>query len=84
MRSLGAVALVSLSGCGATRAADAGSQAPAPTPGTPPPGFSGKDGQIVTDQLRTVDRERLVRPLGRLAAPTLARLLDVLQEMFAP
>ncbi len=44
MRSLGAVALVSLSGCGATRAADAGSQAPAPKPGTPPPGFSGKDG----------------------------------------
>lgn len=43
-----------------------------------------KDGHIVTDQLRTVDRQRLVRPLGRLPAPTLARLLGVLQEMFAP
>lgn len=55
-----------------------------PFPFRVPCRFSGKDGQIVTDQLRTVDRERLVRPLGRLAAPTLARLLDVLQEMFAP
>lgn len=46
--------------------------------------FQNKDGHIVTDQLRTVDRQRLVRPLGRLPAPTLARLLEVLQEMFAP
>ena len=46
--------------------------------------FQDKDGHIVTDQLRTVDRQRLVRPLGRLPAPTLARLLGVLQEMFAP
>jgi mRNA interferase MazF len=46
--------------------------------------FSNKNGHIATDQLRTVDRERLVRPLGRLAPATLARLLAVLQEMFAP
>lgn len=46
--------------------------------------FQNKQAQIVTDQLRTVDRERLVRPLGRLPAPTLQRLLEVLQEMFAP
>jgi mRNA interferase MazF len=46
--------------------------------------FANKSGQIVTDQLRTVDRERLVRHLGRLAPATLARLLSVLQEMFYP
>ena len=46
--------------------------------------FSGKNGQVVTDQLRTVDRERLVRHLGRLSEATMNHLLDVLQEMFAP
>jgi mRNA interferase MazF len=44
--------------------------------------FSNKSGHIVTDQLRAVDRERLVRHLGRLSPPTLARLLAVLEEMF--
>jgi mRNA-degrading endonuclease toxin of MazEF toxin-antitoxin module len=33
--------------------------------------------------LRTVDRERLVKRLGSLEAETLARVLDVLQQMFA-
>ena len=46
--------------------------------------FAGKSGQVVTDQLRTVDRERLVRHLGRLSAATMNHLLDVLQEMFTP
>jgi mRNA interferase MazF len=55
-----------------------------PFPFRVPCRFQDKDGHIVTDQLRTVDRQRLVRPLGRLPAPTLARLLVVLQEMFAP
>jgi mRNA interferase MazF len=46
--------------------------------------FSGKSGQVVVDQLRTVDRERLVRHLGRLSPATTNHLLGVLQEMFAP
>ena len=46
--------------------------------------FKGKDGQVVLDQIRTVDRVRLVRRLGRLDAKTSAAVLDVLQEMFAP
>lgn len=46
--------------------------------------FAGKAGQVVLDQLRTVDRARLVRRLGRLPAPTLRLVLDVLQETFAP
>ncbi|MGK2933643.1 MAG: type II toxin-antitoxin system PemK/MazF family toxin [Gemmatimonadaceae bacterium] len=45
--------------------------------------FAGKDGHLVLDQLRTVDRVRLVKRLGALTAPTLAKALGVLQEMFA-
>jgi mRNA interferase MazF len=46
--------------------------------------FANKSGHIATDQLRTVDRERLVRRLGQLSAPTLGQLLGVLKEMFEP
>jgi mRNA interferase MazF len=46
--------------------------------------FKGKNGQIVLDQLRSVDRVRLVKKLGRLESKTAARVLEVLQELFAP
>ena len=46
--------------------------------------FQRKDGQVVLDQLRAVDRGRLVKKLGRLDAKTSAIVLDVLQEIFAP
>jgi len=46
--------------------------------------FRGKSGHVVLDQVRTVDRERLVRHMGRLPPATLGRALGVLQEMFAP
>ena len=46
--------------------------------------FKGKDGQVVLDQLRTVDRVRLIKKLGRMDSKTEARVLEVLQEMFAP
>ena len=45
--------------------------------------FAGTDGHVVLDQLRTVDRERMVRRLGTLTGPTIAKVLAVLQEMFA-
>ena len=45
--------------------------------------FQGKQGQVVLDQLRTVDRQRLFKKLGRLDRRTGIRMLDVLQEMFA-
>jgi mRNA-degrading endonuclease toxin of MazEF toxin-antitoxin module len=38
---------------------------------------------VVLDQVRTVDRERLVRRLGRLGPATVGRSLGVLREMFA-
>jgi len=43
-----------------------------------------KRGHTVLDQLRTVDRERLVGRAGRLDPETLATVLAALQEMFAP
>lgn len=46
--------------------------------------FGGKAGHVVLDQVRTVDRARLVRKVGRLSGPTLERVLMGLQEMFAP
>ena len=46
--------------------------------------FQGKQGQIVLDQMRTVDKSRLVRRLGRLDEATQQEVLAVLQEMFAP
>jgi len=46
--------------------------------------FRGRAGQVVLDQIRTVDGARLVRRHGRLDARTGARVLEVLAEMFAP
>ena len=45
--------------------------------------FRGKRGQIVLDQIRTVDKARLVKRLGRIAQPTQAMVLAGLGEMFA-
>lgn len=45
--------------------------------------FEGKDGHVVLDQVRVVDRERLTTRLGVLTEPTLRKVLGVLVEMFA-
>ena len=45
--------------------------------------FENKDGHVVADQLRAVDRDHLVKQLGRLPETTLNELLRVLQAMFA-
>ena len=46
--------------------------------------FEGKKGQVVLDQIRTVDKKRLIRVLGRIDDPTAGRVLETLAEMFAP
>jgi mRNA interferase MazF len=46
--------------------------------------FQGKTGHVVVDQIRTVDRGRLVKRLGRLSSQALEKSLRVLGEMFAP
>ncbi|MEO6446899.1 MAG: type II toxin-antitoxin system PemK/MazF family toxin [Gemmatimonadaceae bacterium] len=45
--------------------------------------FQQTDGFIALDQLRTVDRERIARKLGRLAPGALGATLELLQELFA-
>ena len=62
--------------------------APMTTKGRPYPTripcrFQGKSGQIVLDQLRTVDRARLVKRLGRINPATQQEVLAALAEMFA-
>ncbi len=46
--------------------------------------FQRRNGQVVLDQIRTVDRSRLVKKLGRIDASTATAVLDVLREMFEP
>ncbi len=45
---------------------------------------AGKKGIIVLDQIRTVDKVRLIKRQGALSAKTLKTTLAVLQEIFAP
>lgn len=45
--------------------------------------FQGKNGQIVLDQLRTVDRARLVKKLGKISPSVARQVLAGLAEMFA-
>ena len=46
--------------------------------------FQGIQGQIVLDQVRTVDKLRLVKRLGAISENTRQKVLQVLNEMFAP
>ena len=45
--------------------------------------FQRRSGYVALDQLRTVDAERLNRPLGRLTPQTVTTVLRMLQEMLA-
>ena len=45
--------------------------------------FKRKKGQIVLDQIRTIDRERLVKKLGSIDAKTQLEVISVLQRLFA-
>jgi len=44
--------------------------------------FQDKRGQVVLDQIRTVDKTRLVRRLGTISTDIQGKVLDALQEMF--
>jgi len=44
--------------------------------------FGGRDGLILLDQLRTLDRQRLVRRLGVASDATVRQMLAALREMF--
>lgn len=45
--------------------------------------FDDKHGQVVLDQIRTVDKQRLARKLGRIDVATQEAVLITLAEMFA-
>ncbi len=45
--------------------------------------FQGKNGQIVLDQIRALDKSRLVRRLGQLDQETQVKVLATLSELFA-
>ena len=45
--------------------------------------FKGKKGQVMLDQLRTVDKQRLVKKQGKLSSKDLKKILALLTEMFA-
>lgn len=45
--------------------------------------FQGKDVQIVLDQLRTVDKARLIKRIGQINQDEQQAVLDILAEMFA-
>ncbi|MCP4374868.1 MAG: type II toxin-antitoxin system PemK/MazF family toxin [bacterium] len=43
----------------------------------------GKPGTAAVDQLRTVDKCRLVKDIGTMRTPTLKKILDTISDMFA-
>jgi mRNA interferase MazF len=45
--------------------------------------FKGTSGQIVLDQIRTVDQSRFVKKLGSISPKTSLLVLDILSELFA-
>jgi mRNA interferase MazF len=45
--------------------------------------FQGKTGQIVLDQIRTIDKSRLVKKLGRINQDEQRLVLDTLAKIFS-
>ena len=55
-----------------------------PYPTRVPVRFKGKSGQIVLDRIRTVDKSRLVKRVGKIGEPARGLVLTLLAELFAP
>ena len=45
--------------------------------------FEGKKGLILLDQIRAVDKARLIKKIGKISKNTQIKITDTLQEMFA-
>ncbi len=54
-----------------------------PYPTRVPVRFQGKRGQVAVDQLRAVDRQRLMRKLGTVSASTAQTVTATLLQMFS-
>ena len=46
-----------------------------------PVNFDGKKGLIVLDQIRTIDKKRMVKKLGTLDSETILKVKNILKEM---
>jgi len=46
--------------------------------------FQGRKGQIVLDQIRTVDKSCLIKNFGSISKAAEEKVLGILQEIFAP
>lgn len=53
-----------------------------PAPFRVPIRFKGKDGLILPDQMRTLDKTRLVKRMGKVDGGTMGAVLQVLSQMF--
>lgn len=53
-----------------------------PAPFRIPLRFQGKDGLVLLDQIRTLDKSRLLRRLGSMNGTTLTSTLSALRELF--
>jgi len=45
--------------------------------------FQDKKGQVVLDQIRTVDKRRLIKKIGTINSKAQNSVLNILQELFA-
>ena len=52
-----------------------------PYPTRIPVNFEGKDGWIVLDQIRTVDKIRLVKNLGKISKKEISEVKKIIKEM---
>ena len=46
--------------------------------------FEGISGQVVLDQIRSIDKRRIIKNLGRIDKRTESKVLNVLADLFAP
>jgi len=46
--------------------------------------FEGVSGQVVLDQIRSIDKRRIIKNLGRVDRRTESKVLNVLADLFAP
>jgi len=48
-----------------------------------PVSFQGKDGQVVLDQIRTIDKKRVIKKLGKISKITSQKVSSTLLTMFS-
>jgi mRNA interferase MazF len=45
--------------------------------------FNSKEGQIVLDQIRTIDKTRLIKKIGTIGPETQLKVIKTLQQLFS-